>query len=192
MNPNSLNKNKVFTIPNLLSFARILLIPVFIYFYIYQEKYLYSSLVLVLSGVTDVIDGFIARSFNMISNLGRILDPIADKLTQAAVLCCLIIKFPYMLGLLILLLIKDISLGIFGLIFIKRNKQCINSVWHGKLAALSLYLMMFVHIVVPNISQNISYFLMLISLVMMLMSLILYAKYFIRLTYETNENQENK
>ena len=81
-------KNEVFTIPNILSMLRILLIfAVVVLFFL--KYYLISGIVLIVSGVTDVLDGFIARKFNMISPLGKALDPFADKLTQFAVLICL-------------------------------------------------------------------------------------------------------
>ena len=93
------NKNikaKIVTIPNVLSFFRICLIPLMVWLYCVEQKFQLTGYVLVLSGVTDVVDGFIARKFNMISDLGKILDPIADKLTQAVMLICLVIRFPLM------------------------------------------------------------------------------------------------
>ncbi|HOO25502.1 MAG TPA: CDP-alcohol phosphatidyltransferase family protein [Clostridiales bacterium] len=80
------------TIPNLLTFIRILLLPLFVYFF-YQEKVLLAVLILFFSGLTDTLDGKIARRFNQISELGKILDPVADKLTQITIAVMLFLEF---------------------------------------------------------------------------------------------------
>ena len=85
-------KREVFTIPNLLSLFRIILIPIYISIYLHArraEDYYLAGAILALSCLTDMIDGKIARHFNMISTLGKILDPIADKATQFAMIVCL-------------------------------------------------------------------------------------------------------
>ena len=84
---------QMLTIPNLLSVFRILLIPLIVWLYCGKQDYLLAAWVLLLSGVTDIADGFIARRFRMVSDLGKVLDPIADKLTQTAALVCLLTRF---------------------------------------------------------------------------------------------------
>ena len=91
------SENKIFTIPNLLSFLRICLIPVIIWLYLVKDNSIWAGFALIFSGVTDVLDGYIARRFQMISDFGKVLDPVADKLTQAAILICLSIRFPLMI-----------------------------------------------------------------------------------------------
>ena len=81
------------TIPNILSLFRIFLIPVFLIIYLTQDNqpyFIISALILLLSGITDVLDGYIARKFKMTSELGKVLDPFADKMTQIAILAALI------------------------------------------------------------------------------------------------------
>ena len=78
------NLNRIITVPNLLSFFRLCLIPVIIWSYCVKKNPLLAGEILLLSGLTDLADGYIARRFHRISNLGKILDPVADKLTQAA------------------------------------------------------------------------------------------------------------
>lgn len=80
------------TIPNLLSFIRIILIPFFGY-YLLHDKLLIAAVIIAISGLTDLFDGKIARRFNQVSNLGKILDPIADKLTIITIAIILFIKF---------------------------------------------------------------------------------------------------
>ena len=87
---------RIFTIPNLLSVFRLVLIPIFVWTYCVRRGYLVTAGILLLSGLTDIADGFIARRFHMVSALGMALDPIADKLTQAAMLFCLVTRFPLM------------------------------------------------------------------------------------------------
>lgn len=82
-------QNRILTIPNMLSALRICMIPLLVWLYYVKQDYLRTGGLLILSGLTDVVDGFIARRFQMISNLGKVLDPIADKLTQGAMLFCL-------------------------------------------------------------------------------------------------------
>ena len=98
-------ENRIITIPNLLSAFRLVLIPVFLWTYCIREEYLVTAGLLLLSGLTDLADGFIARRFHMVSNLGKMLDPVADKLTQAAMLICLVTRFPMVTTALLYLMI---------------------------------------------------------------------------------------
>lgn len=116
------SKNKIFTIPNLLSLFRLCLIPVIIWLYCEKENFLWTTIVLILSGVTDIVDGYIARHFNMVSDFGKAFDPVADKLTQIAMLFCLLSRFQYMIIPLVLLVVKEISTAVTGLISIKKPK----------------------------------------------------------------------
>ena len=84
------SSKKIFTIPNLLSFFRILLIPLMWYLYVIAHEPGWTVAVLALSGLSDLVDGKIARKYHMTSDLGKVLDPIADKLTQVTLVVCLI------------------------------------------------------------------------------------------------------
>ena len=86
-------QKKIITIPNILSTVRILLIPVIIWLYIGLKDYLLTGVFVIISGLTDIIDGAIARKFNMISDVGKVLDPFADKATQIVVMILLTISF---------------------------------------------------------------------------------------------------
>ena len=167
-------QKKIITIPNILSLFRLCLIPVIMWLYIEKKDYFWTLLVLILSGVTDIVDGIIARKFNMISNFGKIFDPIADKLTQMAMLFCLVSRFRYMLYPLILLVIKEICTGITSLISIKRTNTVKGAVWHGKLTTVSLYLMMAIHLIWFNIPLVVSLIMVGVCIGIMLMSFIMY------------------
>ena len=90
-------KQDLFTIPNLMSYARVLLIPLFCWLYLTAESlsdYFWASAVVLLSSLTDLLDGKIARRFHMVTELGKVLDPVADKLTHAALAVCLATATP--------------------------------------------------------------------------------------------------
>ena len=155
MEPSKYQK-RVLTIPNLLSALRICLIPVFVCTYCIGRSTRATAWVLLFSGLTDIADGWIARRFHMVSDLGKALDPIADKLTQAALLFCLAAKFPKMIPLLVLLALKEITTGVATLIAIKRTGTVKGAAWHGKLLTFLLYGMMLLHLLWPEITPSIS------------------------------------
>ena len=95
------------SIPNILSLVRILLIPFFLWAFLWKRSYLLSSGLLIFSGLTDLCDGYIARRFNMVTELGKVLDPVADKLTQLAILFCLSLRYPVFLAALAAMCIRD-------------------------------------------------------------------------------------
>lgn len=167
-------KNKILTIPNILSFVRIGLIPFIVWLYLAKERYEAALFVLIASGLTDVVDGFIARHFNMISDFGKIIDPIADKLTQASVLFCLVFRFEYMLIPLILLVVKEIYAGITGLITVRITGKVMSSLWHGKLATVLLYFTMALHMIWFDIPYTVSLVLIALCSAAMLASTVMY------------------
>ena len=166
--------NKILTVPNVLSFFRLALIPVIIWLYIAKGEYVLTAGLIVLSGATDVIDGFIARRFNMVSALGKALDPVADKLTQCAMLICLVFRFPLMLLPLGLLVVKELFSGITGLLIIKQSGKVYSALWHGKATTVLLYVLLLTHVLWTNIPQALSEVMILATLSMMIISFILY------------------
>lgn len=173
-------QKKIFTIPNILSFFRLALIPIFVWQYCVDKDYMMTACLLLLSGITDVADGFIARHFNMISDFGKALDPIADKLTQFAMLVCLLTRFKLMIVPLVLIVIKEITTGIFGLIVIKETHEVKGADWHGKLTTILLYLLIVIHVLWYDIAKTCSLILVVICVCMMLISFGLYLTRHIR------------
>lgn len=167
-------QKKILTIPNILSFFRLCLIPVIVWLYSFKQDYLWTLLVLTLSAVTDIVDGMIARRFHMISDFGKVFDPIADKLTQLAMLICLVSRFSHMLIPIVLLVVKEVFTGITALISIKRTNVVKGAVWHGKLTTVALYTMMAVHLIWYNIPLGVSEILVGVCIGIMLMSFIMY------------------
>lgn len=169
------NKN-IFTIPNILSMFRLLLLPVIVYMYINQKDYVLTGILLVISGLSDLLDGYIARTFNMMSDLGKILDPVADKATQAVVLLCLMTRFRWLVIPFICILIKELFMSCIGMVVIKKTGEVNGAVWHGKVATCMLDFMIIVHIVFYKISYTFSIVLTIISTLLILLSFYLYAK----------------
>jgi len=163
-------KKKIVTIPNMISFFRLCLLPVIIWLYCIREDYLWSVVLVVVSGISDVIDGKIARRFNMVSDLGKVLDPVADKLTQIAVAFCLASRFPLMGAVFVVLTVKEIFAAVFNLVVIKVSGQVTGALWHGKVCTVLLYLTMILHLVWLDIPAAVSDVLAVCCCVMLLVS----------------------
>ncbi len=165
-------------IPNALSIFRIVLIPVFIHYYINVNDPYMALLVLFLSGVSDFLDGVIARKFNMITYLGQILDPIADKLTQAAVGICVAIEHRSFIPAIVVFFIKEICMALGTMIFLKKNVRLKAAEFAGKLSTAVMYLVLAVLIIVPNMSNSNVMILSAISIVVLLNALWCYFRIF--------------
>ena len=124
-------------IPNLLTIIRFLLIPIIIIFAL-QNNYIAAIIVLTLSGLTDILDGYIARKFNFISDFGKLMDPLADKATQVTILALLTIQEIIPLWILIIVLLKEL-LMISGASFLYGKELVVSSKWYGKLATVLFY-----------------------------------------------------
>lgn len=167
-------EDRIWTIPNMLSIFRMLLIPVFIWTYCGLKNDIATALVLLLSGISDTADGVIARKFNMITTLGKAIDPVADKLTQIAMLLCLLTRFPNLMILFVLLLIKELTGGVMSLFILKRRKLVLPADWHGKVTTFLLYATMLLHLVWGTIPDSVSNISIGICSAVTLMSFVLY------------------
>jgi cardiolipin synthase len=124
-------------IPNALTIVRFVLIP-FIVYYILTGQYIAGFVMLTVSGLTDILDGCIARKFNFITNFGKLIDPLADKATQIAVLASLTFKGIVPLWILLIVFIKEIVM-VAGASFLYGKKLVVSSRWYGKLATVLFY-----------------------------------------------------
>lgn len=127
------------TIPNILSFFRIVLIVPFVCFFL-QKNYIAAAVMLILSGLSDACDGFIARKFNQVTELGKMLDPIADKLTLIAIMVCITIFSPIVLPVMIVLILKDVIMLIGGSRLVKTGIAPPAAKWYGKLGTFMFYI----------------------------------------------------
>lgn len=124
-------------IPNIITTCRLLLVPIFAYM-MACDNYFAAAIIFIISGVSDVIDGYIARHFNMITRFGMIYDPFVDKLMQITAIVCLVIKDIIPPWLLIFVLLKEVSMILVGgILYIKKIE--IKSNKYGKAATVIFY-----------------------------------------------------
>jgi len=159
-----------------LSFFRLCLIPIIVWLYCFEKSYFWTTIIFIISGITDIVDGFIARKFDMISDFGKAFDPVADKLTQIAMMFCLVTRFKLLLIPLVILIVKEALAAIMNMITLEKAGFVVAAKWHGKLNTVLIYSMMFIHIVWFNIPSTVSNILIIVCIVMMLVSSFLYTK----------------
>lgn len=166
-----------FSIPNLLCYLRIALIPIFLIVYIRAETvndYYIATLIIVISGMTDFLDGQIARRFNMVTEFGKIIDPVADKLTQAALVISLTIRYPLMYIVLIVFIIKEMSMMSTAYWFYRRGIKINGAQIYGKICTTSIYAAMIILVLFPSISSTTASILMIICIIALIYSFISY------------------
>ncbi len=178
MQKKRLNKKNILTIPNLLSLIRILLIPFIIRLYCVDMAYTQAVMLIAVSALTDLMDGRIARRFNMVSDVGKILDPVADKLTQASLVICLISRYPQMWGLLALFAVKEGMMLLWGYLTLKHTDTVNSAKWYGKLSTVVLYAVMMTLMLLIHIPVSAANGLMLLCAGVMLLSLVMYARFY--------------
>jgi len=172
-------KKDLFTIPNLLSLFRLVLIPVYIVIYLNADDatdYYIAAGILAVSCLTDLIDGKIARHFNMISNTGKILDPLADKATQFTLIVCLTITYPVLLILVGLFVIKEGFQLIAGFMILRKGKILSGALMSGKISTTILFISLILMVMIPEMSNTAIYIITGVNCVTMLISFIGYAR----------------
>ena len=150
-----ISKKDVFTIPNLLSLLRLALIPVYASVYLGSERTYLAAGILTLSCLTDLLDGYIARRFHMVSDLGKFLDPLADKITQLAVILCLIDRHPLVKALIPLFLTKEILQGVLAYLHFRNGKTLDGALRAGKVCTAVLFSSMIFLMVMEKLSPPI-------------------------------------
>lgn len=187
----SITKKDLWTVPNILCYFRILLVPVFMVLYLTAgsnaaQHYAATGVILV-AGFTDFLDGYIARKYHQITELGKIIDPLGDKLMQFAIATVLVINYPLMWTLLSVFLIKELSMCICDAILLAKGEKLNGAKWFGKLSTFVFYIVMSILIVIdtPAINftnkETVVYVLMAVSTFFLLLSFILYIPVFIQM-----------
>jgi cardiolipin synthase len=166
-------------IPNILTIFRFLLIPVILYF-IFTGNYILGFVFFTISGITDILDGFIARKFNLISNFGKLMDPLADKLTQISVLASLAIVKIIPVWILAIVILKELIMVI-GASFLYGKDVVVYSKWYGKLATVLFYFAIVISLITKQFGitgfwVNCGLFIYYIAVISTVFSLIMYVK----------------
>ncbi len=187
------SKKDLWSIPNILCYIRFLLIPVFVITYIradHPRQYIQAAAVVFLSGLTDFFDGFIARRFDMVTELGKIIDPLADKLTQASLIFVLVVKIKWMFLLLILFVIMQLFLLIAGLVMLRKGTKLNGAKWFGKVSTTVFYATMLVLVAVPALNMRLTNILMLVCGAFLLLSFLLYINEYILMYHSLKKTKE--
>mgnify|MGYP002514721475 CR=1 FL=1 len=172
-------KKDLFTIPNLLSLFRLVLIPVYVVIYLNAQDdtdHYIAAGILAVSCLTDAIDGKIARHFNMISTVGKILDPIADKATQFTLIVCLAIRNPVLRILVCLFFIKECFQLIAGLMTLRKGQMLSGALISGKICTTVLFVSLIVLVMMPQLSETVIFAITTLDCVVVLIAFICYAR----------------
>ncbi len=182
----NLDFREIFNIPNALSIVRIFLIIPFV-INTMDENYLKAVEILFWSGVTDLLDGFLARILNQQTKFGEIIDPIADKLTLISIMVCLGIKFKSVVPFMLILIFKELIMLIAGAFILKKTKKTIKAKWYGKLGTAFFYFSISVIVIMKALWEIENKFLtdtlMIITSLLMLQALIRYAIEFVSIVH---------
>ncbi len=170
-------------IPNLLTIVRFILVPI-IYILIMQEKYLAAVIILIASGLTDVLDGTIARKYNLITDFGKLMDPLADKVTQIAILVSLTIKEIIPIWMIIIVFLKEVFM-IAGASFLYGKDLVVSSRWYGKLATVLFYIAIGCSLSIRffNWTTNFDIYIYYVAIFATLFSLVMYFQAFFKQGY---------
>ena len=171
-------KSEVFTVPNVLSMFRLALIPVYVLIYVTAETtadYFLAAAILAVSCLTDLIDGKIARHFNLITNLGKILDPLADKATQLALIVCLALRYIAIRYVLTVFIIKEAFQLIAGGVAMRKGKMLKGALLSGKICTTVLFLSLILMILVPGLEERTINLISIIDIAFMLLAFAHYA-----------------
>lgn len=178
-------KKEILTIPNLLSLFRLVLIPVYVVIYLnasQQAHYYIAGGILAVSTLTDMLDGQIARRFNMISTVGKVLDPIADKLTQFTLILCLAGEHPELWVILSLFVLKETFQLVAMCVFYRKGKMLSGALLSGKICTTVLFLSLIILVLMPDISQSVALTISVIDGICLLIAFADYVRTYVRQT----------
>ena len=188
--------NQNLTVPNALSVLRIVIIPFFAWFFL-KDQLLEAVALLVLSGLSDCVDGFLARKLNQVTELGKMLDPLADKLTQGVVAICLAVKFPVIGPLLLVFIAKELVMLCCAIVLLKKQKRPCAAKWYGKVATVMFYVSVAAIVVMDGffhvtglVFDAISYGLLILTGAMMVYSAVQYFKIFLEILHSDDAQYE--
>ena len=172
-------KKDLFTIPNVLSLFRLVLIPVYVVIYLNAQDltdYFIAAGILAVSCLTDAIDGKIARHFNMISTVGKILDPIADKATQFTLIVCLAVRNPVLWVLVCLFFVKECFQLVAGLLTLRRGQMLTGAHISGKICTTVLFVSLIVLVMMPDLSDAVIFAITVLDCIVVLIAFVCYAR----------------
>lgn len=185
-------KENVLTIPNLLSLIRLLIIPFICIAYFQFNNYIAAAVLVIVSALTDIADGIIARKFNMMSDLGKMLDPFADKMTEGVLILSLAFTYKAMIPLVVTFAAMEITKGILGSLSVKKTGEVRSAKWFGKLNTAYLYETILVMIIFRDVPELVIRIKVMVAFILMVASFVLYILIYgesIRIARETERKK---
>lgn len=175
-------------IPNILTILRFFLIPFILHFLVHDE-FILAIIFLTLSGLTDILDGTIARKFNFITNFGKLIDPLADKFTQLSILWMLVSKNIIPLWILVIVLLKEATM-VAGASFLYGKELVVSSKWYGKASTVLFYFALVLSMIFRDlqIQTGVDLIFYYIAVSMTIFSLIMYFREFYMQGYLKKES----
>ena len=161
-----------------MSLFRILLVPFIIWAYVAERYYLVFGL-LVLSALSDVLDGIVARKFNMTSEFGKFIDPVADKFTQVSLVVCLMTRYKPICILFAIIVVKEIVLSYLAAAVLKKCNRVNSAKWYGKLCTVVLEASIIALLIVPYAPGNVVWILTAVCAFLLMLAFVMYAIFFI-------------
>ena len=173
------DRKQIWSIPNLLSMFRILLIPLMVALY-WKGRTIAALIVFGVSAASDIADGQIARRFNMVTDLGKMLDPLADKLTQGAAAICVGRTHPQAFLLFGFMAVKELTQAAIGARVIRETGHVFSAKWFGKLCTVITTASIMAMFAFPQLPERAVNALLILCAVMMLCSMALYIDHFMK------------
>ena len=150
-------KKELKSIPNVLSIFRLLLIPVYTIIFLQAGEpweYWLAGGILIVSTLTDLFDGKIARRYNMVTEVGKVLDPFADKMTQLTLIVCLALRRKQIWPVLGLFVVKECFMLVMGIVNLRKGKMLDGALMSGKICTTILFVCLILMVLLPNLSNE--------------------------------------
>lgn len=177
-----MNKKEIFYLPNIISYIRIALMPVYVFVSLTAsttQDFKYSAYLLLFIASTDFLDGYTARKLNMVTDLGKFLDPLADKLFQLAISITLLNRIPKLWIVFIVFLVKEFTLAYLAFYYYLKHKMKMNGAnIYGKTSSFIFYSMTFLMVLCPPLPTNVYYVMEALMVVALVVAFIQYLKFY--------------
>ncbi|MDD7218431.1 MAG: CDP-alcohol phosphatidyltransferase family protein [Clostridia bacterium] len=183
-------KKELFSIPNLMGYFRILMLPVFLVCYHRAETpkdFVFTFLILGVIFLSDALDGYVARKYNMVTNFGKILDPVADKLVQGTLALAVASRHPLMKVFFLVFIIKEAYMAIMGLYLIKAKSSLNGAQWFGKICTAVIDIGVLILLFIPQMPETISNAIIILMLITELFVTIKYIIFHVNIIRKKSE-----
>lgn len=181
-----------FSIPNLMGYFRILLVPVYLIVYINADTtgdYYIAAGIMFVSFLTDLFDGKIARRFNMVTDFGKILDPVADKITQGVLALSFSFRYPAVTVLLIVFLLKEFIMALVGIYMLRKGRRMNGAAMHGKICTTVIDVTMFILLIFPAIPYMYVNILSGVCILFIIISMFMYGRFYLDMWKEIKKEK---